>query len=311
MTAVDAPVQSSLPKHVPLNLSDAKSLDSLGPLAALLGKWSGTGWNMIAVPNGNGGFQLLVNEIDETITFTAIEALVPNRSNGGGTMLLAGVSYDIKVTDATEGPNFGNLLHAENGMWLWPTNLAPKVTDTTATDEIFTPKTVVRIATVPHGNSLVAIGPFSKFKGAPKIPNISGLPTPVTGAPNGYSEVYRGKRGDFDPQQPNSFLIDQNKKADIVSTLALSVTTSDDVDGGIVNIPFIRQYADAKALESTFWVETVKDATTGELSQQLQYSQTVDIYFHKHFDLTPGLIKWPHVTVNTLAFVSEPVLTIA
>ena len=60
------------------------------------------------------------------------------------------------------------------------------------------------------------------------------------------------------PQRPNRFLIDQNKKADIVSTLELSVTTSDDVDGGIVNIPFIRQYADAKSLESTFWVETVK-----------------------------------------------------
>ena len=40
----------------------------------LFGKWSGTGWNMIAVPNGKGGFELLVNEIDETITFTAIDS---------------------------------------------------------------------------------------------------------------------------------------------------------------------------------------------------------------------------------------------
>ena len=55
------------------------------------------------MPNGTGGFELLVNEIDETITFTPIEALVPNRSNGGGTMLLAGVQYDIKVTDAAGG----------------------------------------------------------------------------------------------------------------------------------------------------------------------------------------------------------------
>ena len=93
---------------------------------------------------------------------------------------------------------------------------------------------------------------------------------------------------------------DTIKEQNITSTLQLSVTTSDDVDGGIVNIPFIRQYADAKSLESTFWLETVKDHVTGELSLQLQYSQTVDIYFHKHFDATPGLIKWPHVTVNTL-----------
>lgn len=306
MTAVDAPVQSSLPKHVPLNLADAKSLDSLGPLAALLGKWSGIGWNMIAVPNGKGGFELLVNRIDETITFTAIEALVPNRSNGGGTMLLAGVSYDVKVTDATRGPNYGNLLHVENGMWLWPTNIGPVVTDDKATDEIFTPKTVVRIATVPHGNSLVAIGPFTPIEGAPEIPDISGMPIPLTGALPGYDNVYLNKHGDFDPQFPNRFLINANAKQEILATLALSVTTDDDVDGGIVNIPFIRQYADAKSLESTFWVETVLDEK-GNKTQQLQYSQTVDIYFHKHFDKTPGLIKWPHVTVNTLAFVSESV----
>ena len=85
-----------------------------------------------------------------------------------------------------------------------------------------------------------------------------------------------------------------------VLCVALGCTTSDDVDGGIVNIPFIRQYADAKSLESTFWLETITDPTTGATSVQLQYSQTVDLYFIKHFDNTPGLIKWPHVTVNTL-----------
>ena len=151
---------TSKTSHVPLKLETPEATEALGPLAGLVGTWSGIGWNLIAVPNGTGGFKLLVNEIDETITFTPIEALVPNRSNGGGTMLLAGVQYDIKVTDAAEGPNKGNLLHAENGMWLWPTNMAPTPGADTATDEIFTPITVVRIATVPHGNSVVAIGPF-------------------------------------------------------------------------------------------------------------------------------------------------------
>jgi hypothetical protein len=303
MTVAEAPVRAPLPKHVPLKLESREAQLALGPLAKLIGTWSGIGWNMIAVPNGTGGFELLVNLIDETITFTPIEALVPNRSNGGGTMLLAGLSYEIKVTDAGDGPNKGNLLHAENGMWLWPTNIGPKVDSDTATDEVFTPKTVVRLANIPHGNSLVAIGPFEKIKGKPAIPDISGMPTPLTGALPGYDNVYLNQIGDFDPQFPNRFLANTIEEQKIISTLQLSVSTSDDVDGGIVNIPFIRQYADAKSLESTFWVETVED-TDGKESVQLQYSQTVDIYFHKHFDQTPGLIKWPHVTVNTLKLVT-------
>jgi hypothetical protein len=291
---------TSQTRHVPLNLESPEAVAALGPLAGLVGTWQGIGWNLIAVPNGTGSFQLLVNQINETITFTPIEALVPNRSNGGGTMLLAGVQYDIKVTDADEGPNNGNLLHAENGMWLWPTNMAPVASDDTATDQVFTRKTVVRLASIPHGNSLVAIGPFETIDGPPVIPDISSLPTPVDGALFGYTDVYQIPVGDFLPSSPNKFLQNAIEGQTITSTLQLSVTTSDDVDGGIVNIPFIRQYADAKSLESTFWVETVKDHVTGESSLQLQYSQTVDIYFHKHFDLTPGLIKWPHVTVNTL-----------
>jgi hypothetical protein len=291
---------TSQTSHVPLKLETPEATEALGPLAGPVGTWSGIGWNLIAVPNGTGGFKLLVNEIDETITFTPIEALVPNRSNGGGTMLLAGVQYDIKVTDAAEGPNKGNLLHAENGMWLWPTNMAPTPGADTATDEIFTPITVVRIATVPHGNSVVAIGPFETIAGPPDIPDISSLPTPTDGALFGYTDVYQIPVGDFLPSSPNKFLQDAIEGQNITSTLQLSVTTSDDVDGGIVNIPFIRQYADAKSLESTFWLETVQDPTTGATSLQLQYSQTVDLYFIKHFDHTPGLIKWPHVTVNTL-----------
>jgi hypothetical protein len=295
---------TSRTRHVPLSLETPEAVAALGPLAGLVGTWSGIGWNLIAVPNGKGGFQLLINEIDETITFTPIEALVPNRSNGGGTMLLAGVQYDIKVTDAGDGPNKGNLLHAENGMWLWPTNMAPTPGADTATDEVFTRKTVVRLASIPHGNSLVAIGPFETIAGPPVIPDISSLPTPLNGAVFNYTDAYTMPVGDFIPSAPNAFLQDAIKEQVITSTLQLSVTTSDDVDGGIVNIPFIRQYADAKSLESTFWLETVKDHVTGESSLQLQYSQTVDIYFHKHFDETPGLIKWPHVTVNTLKLVN-------
>ena len=73
------------------------------------------------------------------------------------------------------------------------------------------------------------------------------------------------------------------------------------MDGGIVNIPFIRQYADAKSLESTFWARDRPGRDhRATLLGSFEYSQTVDHLLPSSTStMTPGLIKWPHVTVNT------------
>jgi hypothetical protein len=86
---------------------------------------------------------------------------------------------------------------------------------------------------------------------------------------------------------------------DIVQTITLSVSTQD--GGGIVNIPFVDKNANATQFTCQYWIETVKDPSTGEDVQQLQYSQQTNIEFLPAFGGSPGqLIMWPHVNVNTL-----------
>ena len=50
----------------------SQSIDELGPLSDLAGRWFGSGFNMIAVPNHEGGsvFRLIVNATSESVAFT-------------------------------------------------------------------------------------------------------------------------------------------------------------------------------------------------------------------------------------------------
>lgn len=47
-----------------------------------------------------------------------------------------------------------------------------------------------------------------------------------------------------------------------------------------------------------FWIETVDNGQGGSF-MQLQYTQQVDLNFLPRFG-EPGLITWPHITVNTM-----------
>ena len=75
----------------------------------------------------------------------------------------------------------------------------------------------------------------------------------------------------------------------IVQTINLKVDSQS--VGGIVNIPFIAQNANATELRSTFWIETVQ-RTDGTQFMQLQYAQTILLVFDN--------VIWPHVSVATL-----------
>jgi len=74
----------------------------------------------------------------------------------------------------------------------------------------------------------------------------------------------------------------------IVETQTLFVTTHH--GGGVSNIPFVTQNANAAFMNATFWIEKVQGASGPFL--QLQYVQTVLLDFL-------GL-NWPHVSVATL-----------
>jgi hypothetical protein len=287
-----------LPQFVRLAPTD--EAQDLGPLAGLVGTWTGKqGWNLIAVPKpGDGqGFTLLVRPYYETITFTSLGVLVPDR--GASEILnIFGLEYSLSVSDLlTNQP-----LHLENGMWLY-------VNDPQSPQS----PTIVRQAAVPHGNSVLALGNSEQADGPPTIPVMNAFPVgnPFDPALPGYTDPYLNPpppripgQPPFSTSDPNEVLRAAIEGQDILSTLTLSVSTQTDSGGGIVNIPFIVKNANATSFTANFWLETVQNSETGEQFEQLQYSQQTNLEFIKCAsectDNPDGLIVWPHVNVNTL-----------
>lgn len=291
-----------------------------GPLELLIGEWQsfpGHGWNMIALPFASKpeehlDYRLLLNQYNEELSFTELGFPIPNRGidkaddghqSTETDQLVAGLKYYQKVTQiaSADYPKSvmagepGEVIHEEPGLWLHMTN--------ETTDNL----DIARLGTVPHGDSLLALGSAKVRKGAPIIPNISGLPIGVDdNLNNRYLAPYKHFQDEpfeevFDPVFPNQLLktaIDNNT-LDIVRTTELSVNTTV-ATAGIKNIPFIVKQADAAEMQFTFWIEELSDKDKfGDPLLMLQYSQTVFLEFFEQRG-GKGLIRWPHVSINTL-----------
>lgn len=297
----------------------------LGPLALLPGVWKnlpglpGRGWNMIALPfvtdpPGRLNYRLLLNQYNEELRFSVVDKGVPNRgiSMDGGAhntdQILAALDYEqiieqIAAEDmpvsGMAGPS-GAAIHHEPGLWL---HMANEVTD--GLD-------IARLSTIPHGDSLTALGRHRIVDGAPEIPDLNGLPLGVSqDLESPYLQPYKHFHdapfeGLFDPVHPNLLLEEANKGVDIVRTTEIHVDTRFET-GGIVNIPFIVKQANAVEMDATFWIQELaeKDAQ-GNPKLRLQYTQNVALDFFKSPE-GEGLIRWPHVSINTLEKVPDEV----
>lgn len=301
---------------------------SLGPLAPLAGTWkgSGTGWNMIALPfvpktPQSPPYRLLLNQYDEVLKFGPVHVPVPNRGIDlkatppqQTDQMIAAIEYNQSITqvDADDFPNTGTaqndngaVIHGEPGLWLHITN-----ENTNGLD-------LARLGTIPHGNSLLALGTHKTYDGAPVIPEITGIPTGLADSNlnNKYLEPYKhfhdspfmgNSPVDFDPTQPNSLLRLINQGVDIKRTTEITVDTTLE-DAGIVNIPFIVKQANAAAMKFTFWIQELAETDKqGNPKIRLQYSQVVMLDFFSKNDGAPGRIAWPHVSINTLDKVATP-----
>lgn len=262
----------------------AQTVSGLGPLANLEGTWMGShGWELIALPSGRSGgaegFQLLIRPYIEVVTFAPLGAPVPDRGGPNGDLFLTGLEYSMRITDAeTNSP-----LHLENGMWLLLDQQG----------------TVARMASIPHGDTLLAIGMSQTTAGAPTIPPLSTLPDAGPKMPLGYTDPYLNPPPGFSTANAHQVLEEAIQGQQIESTTTLSVSTAN--GGGLVNIPFVSANADATQFTCTYWIESVQDPATGQVFAQLQYSQQTDLRFLPTFGGPPGsLIMWPHVNVNTL-----------
>jgi hypothetical protein len=306
----------------------------LGPLKLLPGKWAnlpnlpGRGWNMIALPfvapppPGVGfplNYRLLVNQYNEELEFTLVDKAVPNRGVrlAPGTpdntdQFLVTLDYQQKISQiaADDFPTSGKAggpglaIHHEPGLWLHMTN---QITDSL---------NIARLATIPHGDSVLALGQSSEHPGKPSIFDLNGLPVGVDqDLNNPYLAPYKHFndnlfQGLFNPVSPNDLLEAANQGVAIEKTTVLDVDSTRPT-GGIANIPFIVRQANATVMKSTFWIQELKEMDKhGKPKLRLQYSQLVMLDFFPRVDglppgCCPGLIQWPHVSINTMEKVVE------
>lgn len=322
----------------------------------------GTGWNMIALPfqaapaQPNGfKYRVLMNQYDEELVFRFIDDKVPNRG-----LLRANASdpnqFDQEVVTldyqqsivqrrAEDVPpskvagREGLPIHHEPGLWLYEKNLRARDDQMVGDQASEIELTVARLASIPHGNSILAIGTHAIFKGMPEIPRISGLPsgrfedisTPDydfrdASNPDPYLAPYKhyidqpfmGDAGSvpgfpgFSPADMNAILRFANEGVEIEETTVLTVDTTHK-SGGIRSLPFSVREAEPVTMKSTFWIQRLKNANADDPPRfRLQYSQVVLLqFFRPREDGSPGLAIWPHISIATLTKDPAPVVLTA
>jgi hypothetical protein len=281
----------------------AAAPNPLGVLAGLLGNWSGAGFNVIWRPDSNPASDhfLELNVTGDQIAFADVPGAIPNRGFLQGDISMFGLSYLQQVKDS----NLNAGLHVEPGLW---------VTIPATTDPHLGP-TVARLASIPHGTTIVAQGTATTTAGPPSIPGIgirpftidqpaqtTDFPEQTLATASQFRTAGAGLAGITQEMvnDPNTVLTAAIAGQHIVSTTTLQVATNDGPvpGGGTASTAFLQgtsgphasgPNADAALAVATFWLETLQGDTS---PSQLQYSQTVFLHFN-------GL-SWPHVTVGTL-----------
>jgi hypothetical protein len=187
-TTIENPVKPIPPTKVPsvpprFQQGPLTTALQLGPLAPLVGTWKGRGFNVMWRPDNPssppfGAIKrfLELNLTSETFDFSVIPGVVPNRGLNPQTDLsLYGLHYLQRVTDADKPPfsTAGQALHIEPGLFMnVPASQTPAVGPT-----------IVRMASIPHGVSLLFQGKTPStvpVPGKPVIPPIypiAGMPT--------------------------------------------------------------------------------------------------------------------------------------
>ncbi|WP_146101777.1 heme-binding protein [Rhodopila globiformis] len=270
--------------------ADAPAPD-LGPLAAFVGDWHGTGLNTIfrpdnpetptplPVPVAGSDNVLEINLTTETLSFSKSLGSVPNRGSGAqGDIFLNGVPYLQTINDVTL-PGQVTGIHFEPGLWV----IVPK---TNVPEE---GPTLARMASIPHGTTINAQGTFFTVQGGPKIDPVDITPIAIgTGKLVPFpSQTVTNQGTPRIPQDLTSFTaagtITQAILSDpttvlrnhiagqnIVSTDVLVIDTTPKTPlfgGGTDNIAFLlgdangtQANANAIAVEmkAIFWIETVE-----------------------------------------------------
>ncbi len=261
---------------------------SLGALVDFVGTWTGNGFNTIFRPDSaqsptvlphpvTGSDNILeLNLTSETLSFSGALGSVPNRGSVQADAFLNGVPYLQSINDITiAGQSIG--IHLEPGLWM-------------AVPPTATPHegpTLTRMASIPHGTTVVAQGTSTSFAGKPTIPPVDMTPFPVGGGPKIHfpSQVAANKTTPRIPQDltpwitagtitqamlddPNTVLRNHIAGQTITATTVITSSTAPPAPvfgGGTDNIAFLmgdpaatNPNAQTTQMTATFWIETVQ-----------------------------------------------------
>jgi len=273
----------------------------LGPLAGLAGSWSGQGFNAIWRPHtGASDHFLELNVTSDRIDLEVINGNIPNRGLVQGQIFMRGLTYLQQISDANVKVNGAPAgLHIEPGVWI----NVPSLTDPQE------PAAIARLASIPHGTTILVQGITATAAGGPSIPGASLTPFNI-GQPNrtvDFPEQHLNQTTPFRTSgvgltgitqamldNPNSVLTRNPPDVTTTTRLHVSSTAGPIVGGGTSNMAFLvgtkdGPNADAVHVAATFWLQTLHGDTG---PNRLQYSQIVLLNF-------AGL-SWPHITVATL-----------
>ena len=319
-----------------VGLATGEDTNALGPLAQLPGVWAkvgshdntlvGRGWNMIALPFGGADevpFRLLLNQFNERLEFSLVDKNIPNRgvdqlTHTEADESIAALDYEQSIMQIAAGDfpqtplagQPGAAIHHEPGLFLHMPE--QDSTQTTEPDSF----NIGRLAKIPHGDSVLALGTSSVTAGMPDIDPVDPLPV---GVPHDLTDPYlapyvhfhnvnqgdnKNFRGALDPTDPVALLEQSNTNVNITSTTTLTMSTVN--QGGITNIPLVTKQANATEMHATFWIQQLEDTDLfGRPRLRLQYLQVVFLEFLPRTDGVPGLIRWPHISFNTMEKISD------
>jgi hypothetical protein len=301
-------------------------IGDLGLLADLPGIWVGDGFNVVSLPDfatGPGTFQVKARPTKETLTFSKFGGKIPNRGEKEDIFFL-GMNYLQIVSDGLTNEG----MHFEPGLWLnMPSN------DPAADPNDPTQRLLVRQGTIPHGDAILALStnlvhlntpPTSAAPNPndPKFENLTTVPIPDAGIPAPTTTPFTNAQAALPSTPPlgagvvnvpdlalagqlaalkalGNTIVD-NKVLIISTDVPVPAPTPADatakLSGGVVNVPFVVQNANALKLDAIFWIETFRptggDPDGSDDFMVLQYSQRIILRF--------GPINWPHVSVATL-----------
>lgn len=281
----------------------------------------------------------------------AIAAVAPNRG-GLVSQECRAVFYEQQVRFA-EGPNgpggeyamdkaHGDVVHVENGSWLWLPKYVqrhgpyPQTIPQPVTEDLEQPVDIMiaKQMSIPHGNTILALGGFDTIKGKPadktcmrtstaRIPGRPDIPDGATPYPrpaepvevsSGHlisnldaCAVYTTEKSDpadFQnphpeltrfPNRPIQEAIDAIRPHEYMHWYVTTQPRFEDTKGHVINVPFEQRFANVIDYSADYWLLFKDD------EKFLAYTQTIPM------TLTIKGTKYvfPHITCNTVKYVGE------